>query len=59
MGDEACIIQLDSMRDIYIMTLPNLKTARDKCSLPIRNQDKAEFKIGDMVLHSSPNVSTF
>ena len=44
MGDEACIIQLDSMREIYIMALPNLKAARDKCSLPVRDQDKAEFK---------------
>ena len=35
MGDENCHIHLDAMREIYIMTLLNLKTARDKCPPPI------------------------
>ena len=28
----------------------NLKIARDKCPPPIRDPDKTDFKIGDMVL---------
>ena len=30
-GDEACKIQLGGMREIYMMAVLNLKTARDKC----------------------------
>ena len=32
------------------MAILNLKTARDKCPPPIRDPDKTDFKIGDMVL---------
>ena len=38
------------MKEIYIMAVLNLKTARDKCLPPTRDPDKAKFKVGDMVL---------
>ena len=31
MGDKKCGIHLEAMREIYIMTVFNLKTVRDKC----------------------------
>ena len=44
MGDEGCKIQLGAMREIYIMAVLNLKTARDKKNLPpIEDQDNVEF----------------
>ena len=33
-----------------MMAVLNLKTAREKCHAPIRDPDKTDFKIGDMVL---------
>ena len=33
-GDENCCIHLDATRKIYILTVLNLKTARDKCLPP-------------------------
>ena len=35
---------------IYMMTTLKLNTARNKCPPPIQGPDKAEFKVGDMVL---------
>ena len=32
MGDRGCKIQLDAMREIYMMALLNLKTDRGKCT---------------------------
>ena len=31
MGDKRCKIQLDTMREMYMMAVLNLKIARDKC----------------------------
>ena len=39
-----------AMWEIYMMAILNLKTERDKCPPPIRDLDKTDFKIGDMVL---------
>ena len=50
MGDKTCQIHLDSMREIYVMYVLNLKMARDKSPLPIRDHNRTDFKIGDMVL---------
>ena len=33
-----------------MMAILNLKTAWDKCPPPIRDLDKADLKVGDMVL---------
>ena len=33
-----------------MMAILNLKKTRDKCPSQIRDQDKTDFKIGDMVL---------
>ena len=38
------------MREIYMIAVLNLKAARDKCTHPIIDPDKAKFKIEDMVL---------
>ena len=43
-------IHLDAMREVYMMAVLNLKTARDKCKPPINDQNKTDFKVGDMVL---------
>ena len=50
MGDEKCRIHLDAMREIYIMTVLNLKIVGDKCPPPLRNPHETDFKVGDMVL---------
>ena len=34
MGDEKFRIHLDAMREIYMMTVHNLRTGRDKCPPP-------------------------
>ena len=49
MGDKDCRIHLDAMRNIYMMMVHNLKTARDKCLPPINDPSKTDFKAGDMV----------
>ena len=38
------------MREIYMTAVLNLKIAKDKCPPPLRDPDKTDFKIGDMVL---------
>ena len=50
MADDNCHIYLDVIREIYMMTILNLKTARDKCPPPIIDPHKTDFKVGDMVL---------
>ena len=49
-GQWKCRIHFDVMWEIFMMAILNLKTARDKYPLPIRDPDKTDFKIGDMVL---------
>ena len=36
-----------------MMAILNLKTTRDKCHPPIRDLDKTDFKLQDMVLIES------
>ena len=50
MGDEKGRIHLNAMWEIYMMAILNLKTVRDKCPTPIRDLDKTDFKVEDMVL---------
>ena len=50
MGDAKCRIHLDAMREICMMAVLNLKMARDKCPSQIRDPDKTDFKLRDMVL---------
>ena len=50
MGDEKCRIHLDTMREINMMTVLHLKTARYKCPLPTKDPHKTDFKVRDMVL---------
>ena len=50
MGDEKYRIHLDAMWEMYMMAILNSKSARDKCPPPIRDLDKTDFKVGDMVL---------
>ena len=40
-----------------MMAILNLKNARDKCPPPVRDPDKTDFKIGDMVFikNHTPN----
>ena len=49
MGDKKCRIHLDATREIYMMTVLNLKTARDKCPAPIKDPNKTDFKVGGVV----------
>ena len=49
-GAEGCKIQLDAIREIYMMAVLNLKTARGKDLPLIQDPDKAEFKVGAMTL---------
>ena len=50
MGDDKCRIHLDTMWKVYMMAVLNLKTARDRCSPPVRDPNKTNFKRGYMVL---------
>ena len=50
MGNRKCRIHLDTRQEMYMMAVLILRTARDKCPPPIRDPDKMEFKIGDIVL---------
>ena len=50
MGDEKWRLHLDALQEIYMMAILNLKTARDKCSPPIGDLGKTDFKIEYMVL---------
>ena len=47
------------MRKIYMMTVLNLKTARDKCPPPIIDPHKTDFKVGrhGSFEESHPNYS--
>ena len=59
MGDEGCRIYLDAIREIYMMAVLNLKVARDRCPPLTLDPNKAEFKVGDMVLlknHAQTNT---
>ena len=56
MEDWECKIQLDTMRELYMMAVLNVKTARDKCCPPIWDPDMAEFKVGDMVSYTPTSV---
>ena len=58
MGNEKCRIHLDAIREISMMTVLNLKTARDKCPPPIYNPNKTDFKAGDMVLLKNYTLTT-
>ena len=49
MGDKNYHIHLDAIREIYMMTVLNLKTARDKCQPPLIDPHELTLKIGDMV----------
>ena len=50
---------LDIMREIYMMIVLNLKTARDECPPHIKEHDGIEFKVGDTVLlkNHTPNTA--
>ena len=54
MRGKKCKIHLDAMREIYMMTVHNLKTARDKCPPPIKDHNETDFKVGDMVPLKKP-----
>ena len=41
---------LDTMKEIYMMTVLILKITRDTCPLPNWDPDKTEFKVDNMVL---------
>ena len=43
MRDDKCRIHFDAMGDIYMMAVLNLKTARDKCSPPIKDPQRDMF----------------
>ena len=58
MGDEKCRIHLDAMREIYMMTVFNLKTARDRCPHPIKDPHKTHFQLRDMVLLKNHTPTT-
>ena len=50
MGDENYCIHLDPKREMYMMMVLNLKTARDKCLPPVVDPHETGFKVGGMVL---------
>ena len=50
LGDKKCRIHLAAMTEIYMMTVLNLKIARDKCSHLINDPNKMDCKVADMVL---------
>ena len=41
-----------------MLAVLNLQTARDKCLPPIKDPNKAEFKVGDMVLLKNHTPTT-
>ena len=49
MGDERYKIDLDTMREIYMIVVLNIKIVRDKCLPRIWDPDKTGFKAGNMV----------
>ena len=50
MDNEKCRIHLDTMWEIYMMAVLNLKMAWEKSPPPIKDPSIITFKIGDMVL---------
>ena len=46
------------MREIYKITIFNLKTATDKYSPPIKDLHETGFKVGDMFLLKNNNLTT-
>ena len=50
MGDDRCKIDLDTMREIYMMVVLNLKIARDKYPPLTCDPDNTDIKVGNMVL---------
>ena len=58
MGDKNCCIHLDTMVEIYMITVLNLETTRDKWLPPIIDPYETDFKVGDMVLLKNHKSST-
>ena len=46
MGDDECRIDLDAMREIYMMTILNLKISCDQYPPVTGNPQNADLKIG-------------
>ena len=50
MGDDECKINLDAMREVYMLVVLNLKMSHDRYPSPMGNPHNEELKIGDLVL---------
>ena len=55
MGDDECKIHLETMREVYMLVVLNLKMSHDRYSPPIGNPHNDELKTGDLVLIESQN----
>ena len=47
-----------AMREIYMMTVLNLKTAKDRCPPHTKDSYETDFKVGDMVLLENHTLTT-
>ena len=50
MGDDECKIHLDTLREVCILAVLNLKLSHDRYPPPMGNPHNDEPKIGDLVL---------
>ena len=55
MANDECKIQLDAMREVYILVVLNLKVLRDRYLPPMGNPHNEELKLGDLVLIKNSN----
>ena len=50
MGNDKCKIQLDTMREVYMLAVLSLKTSHERFPTPMGNPHNDELKIGNLVL---------
>ena len=50
MGYDECKLHLDTMREVYMLMVLNLKMSHDRYPPPTGNSHNDELKIGDLVL---------
>ena len=50
MGDDECKTHLETMREVYMLVVLNLKMSHDRYPPPMGNPHNDELKIGDLVL---------
>ena len=58
MGDDECKIYLETMREVYMLAVLNLKMSHDRYPTPRSNPCNDELNIGDLVLMKNQTAQT-